>query len=180
MGLSDVDLKGIEFIYTYIQTPFLDNIMLVISKLGSGGAIWFLIAIALVLSKQYRNTGWLVLCSLVVALMLSEGLLKNLVQRPRPFMEVSQLKLILEPPTSYSFPSAHASMAFAVLTSLVGSLRNPWIIAGLIIFGLSMAFSRLYLLLHYPSDIIGGIIIGIFSALVAKRLLALKNRGDQN
>lgn len=114
-------------------------------------------------SKKYREAGFLIVLALLVQSILGEGILKNIFTRERPFVGFEEFKLLIEQPLSYSFPSGHTSSSFAVATIVyiyAKRFRTPIILLASLI-----AFSRLYLFVHYPSDILGGILLGIFSAL---------------
>lgn len=162
--LQNYDLQGLEFIQNNIQNPFLDSLFPIITFLGDKGMIWILISLFLLSSKRYRKTGLMVISALILATILGEGLLKNLIQRPRPFIDYPMFELIILPPSGYSFPSGHTTSSFAAAGILSKNFKKFQTIFWVLAFAIS--FSRLYLLVHYPSDIIVGILVGLLCSLI--------------
>lgn len=108
------------------------------------------------------------LASLIIATTLGEGIIKSWVQRPRPFADIPVYKLLISKPLTYSFPSGHTASSFAATGILWRDFRKY---RGYILVGASLiAFSRLYLYVHYPSDIIGGIALGLFCSWIVRML----------
>lgn len=143
--------------------------MPLISSLGNFGIIWIAITIFLVVNKKYRKTGITMAISLLLCLLIGNITLKPLIARIRPFDVRTQIELLIPRPEDFSFPSGHTMTSFAAATVLL--LNNKrWGIYGLTLASV-IAFSRLYLFVHYPSDIVGGMIIGIAIALVSKRIV---------
>lgn len=136
-----------------------NSIMTMITDLGNMAFVWIAIAIVLIISKKYRKIGFMVLAALLISTILGEGILKNLVRRPRPCFYIPQAELIIKKPTSYSFPSGHSMSSFAAAGVLSKYLRKYVVV----FYGLAslIAFSRLYLYVHYPTDVIIGMILGI-------------------
>lgn len=138
----------------------MDKLMVAISTLGNAGIMWIVIGILLTISKKYRKVGLVLLSALILGALLGEGILKNLIQRPRP----SGFELIVKKPSSYSFPSGHTTAAFGAAMILSNYFKKYKI--GIYSFAFLIAFSRLYLCVHYPTDVMGGMILGTVSALV--------------
>lgn len=157
-----------------IHNEVLDYVMMFITSMGNGGLLWIFISIMLISipkvgkenteqKKKRRYYGILMLISLAVTAMLGNLIIKNIVQRLRPFqVDTSVIPLIY--PKEYSFPSGHTSSSFAAATILflynfkMGSVA--FVVAGLI------AFSRMYFFVHFPTDILGGMVLGIFCSLL--------------
>ena len=141
------------------HNAFLDQVMPAVSFLGNSGWIWIVIAVLMVLSKRYRRGGWLLTTALVFCLLVGNLTLKPLIARIRPFDVNTLVTLLIAPPTDYSFPSGHSMASFAAATTLWHTDRRfglaAFVLAALI------AFSRLYLYVHYPTDVLGGTIIGL-------------------
>ncbi|MCT4565553.1 MAG: phosphatase PAP2 family protein [Maledivibacter sp.] len=169
----------IEFVQNHIHNPFLDKIMPVITSLGNVGLIWILISIIMLTNKKYGKAGKLAIYSLIISAVLGELILKNVICRPRPFMEIENISILIPRPTSYSFPSGHTASSFGAIAAFLKTIDSKIIIIPLVLLGLLIAFSRLYLLVHYPSDILGGIVLGLISAKIASKYLVFKrkNRG---
>lgn len=162
--IQNIDINILYFIQNHIQNKFLDPIMIFITSLGNLGFIWILISLLLIISKKYRKIGILTLSALILNTILGEGILKHIIERPRPFTTYENLHIIITKPSSYSMPSGHASASFAAAFMLSYFFKN---IKGYI-FALAalIAFSRLYLLVHYPSDVLCGILLGYISYLI--------------
>lgn len=162
--IQNIDSSILYFMQDHVQNHFLNLIMIFITNLGNMGLIWILIAIALLFTNKFRKVGILMLCALVINTILGEVILKHMFQRPRPFNTLQHLDLLIKKPQSYSFPSGHTSSAFAcavILAYYVKKAAVPSIILACLI-----AFSRVYLTVHYPSDVLAGIVLGIISAMI--------------
>lgn len=157
--LEKIDMNLLKFIHDYPQNVIFDRVMPVITFLGDKGLIWILISLALIVSKKYRKIGIMTLGALVFSTIIGEGILKHLIRRSRPFLEVPSIHLLIAKPLSYSFPSGHTAAAFAAAGILATMLKKYR--AYVIALALLIAFSRMYLFVHYPTDIIGGIIVGL-------------------
>lgn len=114
--------------------------------------------LALLFFPKYRKWGIAMLCALLLTTLLGEGLLKHLIARPRPFMHYPDLALLIPPPSTYSFPSGHSAASFAAAVVLFRCRRSFGIPA--LILAALIAFSRLFLFVHYPTDVLAGILLG--------------------
>jgi undecaprenyl-diphosphatase len=137
----------------------MDRAMVIITSLGNSGFIWIVIAVLLMSDKKYRNIGFMALGALILSTVLGEGILKHIVQRIRPSADMPAVNLLILKPLSYSFPSGHTTSSFAVAGVLVKYFKDY----ALEFFSLAslIAFSRLYLYVHYPTDVLAGIILGL-------------------
>ncbi|MFZ5969869.1 MAG: phosphatase PAP2 family protein [Bacillota bacterium] len=169
------DMNIIMFIHQTMQHPILDMIMPWITRLGDGGKIWIVISLLLISMKKYRKAGMMTLCAILLGYILGDVILKNLIQRPRPFVAAPYLNVLIEKPSSFSFPSGHTAVAFAAASMMMKIIRNKGITIFVLLLACTMAFSRLYLQVHYPSDILGGMILGMISASITYRIF---NRGE--
>lgn len=170
--ITQIDISIMLWIQEYLRSPLMDSIMLFFTRIGDLLALWiFIIFIILLLKKEKRNAIQLAL-SLVVTFIISEVLLKNMIKRPRPFVENSQLPSLIEQPNTYSFPSSHSSTSFAVATSLT-FINRIW---GLVAYPIAIliAFSRVYLNVHHPSDVIVGMLVGTLVSFIINKLLVKK------
>lgn len=158
------DQMILEKIQQGIANPFLDAIMPVITRLGDIGMIWILLGILLLCSKKYRKFGGILLLSLLAGTIFVNAIVKPIVARPRPFVGLPNLQLLIDPPNSYSFPSGHSLASFTGATVL--SLANrKWSVPAFLIAFL-IAFSRMYLYVHYLTDVFTGSILGVVFALI--------------
>lgn len=156
-----------------LHTQLLDLIMITVSKIGNVGMVWIAMALALMLSAKSRRCGFLMLVSMAICLLFGNVFLKNLIARERPCWIDLSVPLLIPNPTDYSFPSGHTMHGFAAATVVFLHNRRAGILA--LCLAALIAFSRLYLFVHFPSDIVGGMIIGILVALLVCRLWKLQS-----
>ncbi|HAT4339823.1 TPA: phosphatase PAP2 family protein [Clostridium perfringens] len=176
--IQNIDINILYFIQNNIQNKFLNPIMIFFTSLGNLGFIWIAISILLIISKKYRKIGLLTLAVLIVNTLLGEGILKYIIERPRPFATYEGLHIIIPKPSSYSMPSGHTSASFAAAFMLAYYFKNIRVY----IYSLAslIAFSRIYLLVHYPSDVLTGALLGYLSFLIVRKSYSLiKNKEDQ-
>lgn len=145
-----------------MHRDWLDALMVFVSTLGNGGMIWILTGVAMLLFKRSRKCGFLLLISMAVSFLLGNLAIKNLVQRARPCNIDGTVPLLIPHPSEYSFPSGHTLHSFTAATMIF--LHNKK--AGALAFLLAslIAFSRMYLFVHFPTDILGGMILGALTA----------------
>ncbi|MCD8216092.1 MAG: phosphatase PAP2 family protein [Clostridiales bacterium] len=159
------DVKIMEFLQNNLQSDFLDKIMPKISATANAGIVWILIACIMGLSGKYKNTSKILIKALLISTFVCNVVLKPFVGRIRPFVALDSVESKIKEPKDPSFPSGHTMASF--VAAMVIFCTNP--ILGVIAFGLAffIAISRLYLLVHYPSDVIIaswlGAVIGVFS-----------------
>ena len=173
-SLLGFDLAVFEWVQG-IQSHLLTAIMTTVTTLGDEGIIFIVLGLVLFCTKKYRKAGLSILIALVVMLVLNNLVLKELIARPRPFNldpeayawwhEVYKYPYFnIHQPSSYSFPSGHTSSAFAAAIALLCHDRKLGIPTT--IFAAIMGFSRIYVEVHYCTDVIGGAIVGIIYALI--------------
>lgn len=158
------------FVQDHMRTPLLTPVMKGITLLGDMGAVWIVISMGLCLSKRWRKTGVTGLCAIGLSVMINNVFLKNLIGRARPFDVIQNLVPLITKPTDYSFPSGHTACSFAVAFLLLRKLPKKYGIPCLILAGL-IGFSRIYLGVHYMSDVLAGAVSGIVLSYVADYLV---------
>lgn len=162
----------LSFLYSIPRTVFFDTIFLFFTKLpGSIGQLWLIVGVALLIFKQTRKTGAAVLISYIGVLLFGELLLKHVVSRLRPCQIDQAFAMLVERPTSSSFPSTHSAFAFGAATAIFLNYKKAG--AAALIVAALVAFSRLYLFLHFPTDVLCGIILGVALGFAAVRICAL-------
>ncbi|MFL0194919.1 phosphatase PAP2 family protein [Clostridium sp. WILCCON 0269] len=157
--IEKIDNYILFIIKNHIQNKYLDRIMSTATKAGDLGLIWIVIAFFLLLSEHYRIIGGMVIFTLIISTIMGEGILKHIVRRARPCNGGYNGLLLISKPVSYSFPSGHTLSSFASASVLSMYFRQYSFIFFIIAF--IIALSRIYLYVHYPTDVIGGIVFGL-------------------
>lgn len=166
-------LEELEFSFLYVlqglHTPFLDKFMTSVTFLGNSGWFFIVLGAALLCFERTRKTGFLVLVSLLVGLIIGNGAIKHLVMRARPCWIDQTVPLLIENPTDYSFPSGHTLAAFET-AFIIFLVNRRW---GIPMLGLAavIGLSRLYLFVHFPTDVLSGMALGIFIAWFVSRTI---------
>ena len=163
----NIELSILDWIQTK-HTPFLDKIMVFITRLGDAGIIWIMLSIVLLLIPKTRKSGAVMVVALVVDVLLCNIVLKNLVARTRPYDVNTGVHLLVAKLHDYSFPSGHTAASFASVTALyLAGEKKLWKFA--LVLACLIAISRLYLYVHYPTDVLGGILFGVISGYLGYR-----------
>ncbi|MCL1914065.1 MAG: phosphatase PAP2 family protein [Eubacteriaceae bacterium] len=152
-----IDSNSILF-FNKANAPVLDKFMIALTSIGEHGMVWIVIALLLIFRKDTRKYGFSLVLSLVAVQLVGNSLLKPLVKRLRPYLAMGLATPLESPPVDFSFPSGHSSSAFAGAFLFSRAYRKLSI--PIYIFGSLLAFTRIYLLLHYPSDILAGALLG--------------------
>jgi len=159
----------LDFIQSDMTSPVMDKIMTAFTYLGSGGFIWILLAVLLLSSARSRKNGFIMALSLLGCLLIGNIILKPLIGRIRPCDVNTAVDLIIKRPLDASFPSGHAMSSFAgAMCIMFYSVKYG---IGAMIMAVIISFSRLYLYVHYPTDILAGAILGILIALLSKKIV---------
>lgn len=152
-----------------LRTPAGDIFMPVITSLGNAGIIWILLAALLLIIPKTRKTGAVLAIALVLDVVLCNGIIKNLAARMRPYDRNPVVELLIHKPIDYSFPSGHTVASFAAVSALYfAGEKHMW--KPVLVLAVLIAFSRLYLYVHYPTDVIGGAVLGILCGYLADKI----------
>ena len=141
-----------------LHRPILDKIMIFFTNLGDAGIVWITIAILLLVGKKTRKCGIYMLVSMGIGLLLGNVFLKNVVARQRPCWLDHSIELLITSPKDYSFPSGHTLASFASAVMIFLFSKKGGLLAFLL--AIAIAFSRMYLFVHFPSDILCGALLG--------------------
>lgn len=163
-----------DFLYALqnIHNPVLDKIMIVLSTIGDAGLFWIGVAILLICMKKYRKCGLQVAVAMLLTFIVGNLILKNMIHRDRPCWIDPSITLLVKLPSDFSFPSGHSMNGFTASVSILLCDKKLGIAA--VILAAAIAFSRLYNFVHFPTDVIAGIVIGIVSALFVNYLFQRK------
>ena len=159
-----LDWTILHSLRSFFGCPLLDALMPKITLLGNGGAVWAMAAVGLLCTKKYRKYGFLLLGGLAVGGVVGNVFLKNLIARPRPCWLDPGVSLLIPVPTDYAFPSGHTMASVVGATILTAADKRFGLAA--IPLAVLIAFSRLYLYVHFPSDILGGAALGLCIGLL--------------
>lgn len=167
--LFNLDLNIVIWVQQSLQSPLWTPFWILVTTIGNSGAIWILVSLGLILYPKTRHIGITCALSLVFSLIIVNIGLKNVVARPRPYTYFDASLLIKEP-HDFSFPSGHTSASFAAAVVLYKErlkLNKIPVYTIAMTLAIVMSLSRLYLSVHFPSDILGGALTGILSASLA-------------
>ena len=166
--ITQIDFAVLDFIQANLRAPWLDSVMVFLSTIGEGGIIWFLFAIPMLFFKKSRTCGVVMILSMGAVLLLGEFGLKNIIGRVRPCNVNTEIEMLVRRPTSFSFPSGHTSSSFAAATSVF--LWNKKLGIPLLVLAFLVAFSRLYNYVHFPTDVLAGMLFGITVSVLVYHL----------
>ena len=164
----DWEFFVLNYIQKYIKNDTLDIIMPLISLLGAVGALWIIMCLGSLLIKKHRRLGRMLFCDLLVNLIACNLIIKPIVNRIRPYDLNSTVNLIVPPEIDPSFPSGHTFFAFGAAT--ICFLYNKKLGLAAYVIAFLIAFSRLYLYIHFPTDVLCGAVFGTLLAFGAAAL----------
>lgn len=168
-GSETMEIKILDFIQN-MRTPIGDSIMCFITDLGNAGMIWIVLTVILLLIPKTRKSGFIMAAALILDAILCNGILKNAFARVRPCDVNPAVDLLIPRPEDYSFPSGHTAASFAAVSALFfAGEKKLWKPA--LLLAVLIAFSRLYLYVHYPTDVLGGIAVGVICGYAGMRLV---------
>ncbi len=165
--LINLDGNILLYIQELIRMPAFDPFVILITSLGNAGIIWVLISLLLLISKKTRKIGYISMIALFGTLIVNNLLLKNLVHRTRPYEVIQGLVPLVKKPTDFSFPSGHTGSSFASACVLYRHLPRPAGTLALVL-AVLISLSRLYVGVHYPSDVLVGMVNGIWISFLAE------------
>ena len=165
-SVQNLDGEILLQIQQHLRTDMLTPFMKIVTFLGNGGWFWILCAVVLLAIPKTRKTGYAAVFSLIFGAIVTNLLLKNIVARPRPFAEIEALIPLIAKPTDFSFPSGHTTASFAVALVMLRMLPKKIGIPAVVLAAL-VAFSRLYLGVHYPTDVLVGFVVALVGSLLA-------------
>lgn len=169
MYMLDIIQTFDSSVLLWIQENFrnfiLDPFMIAYTSLGNYSIIWLILAAVMIYFPKTRKAGILVLLAIVLGYLINNFVLKDLIERPRPWIDISALEPLIYASNPNSFPSGHTCIAFAVSGIICRTQSKSWALAS-IAAAILMGFSRLYVGVHYPTDVIAGAIVGIIGSQI--------------
>ncbi len=158
--LQSIDDKVLDRILK-IHSSALDRLMIYFTKAGTFGTVWWIICIPFLVHDNLRLTGYNFIFALCICHLLGQIIIKNVVKRDRPCHRLEDDDLIVDRPRYYSFPSGHTAASFAFAGVAILRCRFLFTLPILILAAL-ISFSRIYLRVHYLTDVIAGTLLGLF------------------
>lgn len=158
--LLNLDGGFLLFLQENVRNPVLNSIMIFITTLGDKGYLWIAATVILLIPKKTRKIGIISGVALLGSLIVNNEIIKNLVRRPRPFMTFTELRILIPRPSQFSFPSGHSSSSFAAAAVFYRYLPKKFGVPAMVMACL-IAFSRLYIGVHYPTDVLAGAMVGV-------------------
>lgn len=159
-----------------MRVEALNGLVCFYTKLGNTGMLWIVGSVLLLFSKKTRKAGFLGLLALLLGFICTNLTIKPLVERLRPWLTLDELTPLVEEKDPHSFPSGHSTSAFAAGVSWALCTSRPWLRILAVGAAVCMALSRLYVGVHYPSDVLCGSLIGALCAWFVWKLWERKER----
>ena len=164
------DLPILDWIQANLACGVLDFLMPIITVLGDAGIFWIAAAVILMCFPKYRKAGLSMGVALLIGLLLCNLTLKPLIARPRPYVYFEHISMYLtDGESDFSFPSGHTIASFEAAVAIM--LRNKKLGIPATVLAVLIAFSRLYLCVHYPTDVLASILLGTAIAFLATWLV---------
>lgn len=166
LGIFETDRDILLYVQDHWRTGILDGFFKAVTHLGDAGIFWLILTAVLLCFKKTRKAGAFSAGALIGSVLLNNVILKNAIGRVRPYELIPELELIIARAKDASFPSGHTAASFASCVAILPNVKKRYW-APLIIMACLIAFSRIYVGIHYPSDILGGFLSGLFLGIMA-------------
>lgn len=183
--LQNWDVSVLNWLQEHMANPILDGFFAFVTHLGDEGILWIALAVIFLFFKKTRKMGITMGVALLLGLILGNGVLKNVIGRVRPYnLEgaygsiIGVDDLLVGQPGDKSFPSGHTLGSFEAALAMLYYDRRFGIPA--VVLAAMIAFSRMYLYLHYPTDIMGGVVLAVINVILAVLIVNAVNRYFEN
>ncbi|MDE5864290.1 MAG: phosphatase PAP2 family protein [Lachnospiraceae bacterium] len=179
-AITNMDIQILNWIQENLRCSALDIIVPFITFLGNKGWLFIVLAVILIGISRYRKWGASIAVSLSLGLIFGNMVLKNVVARVRPYDFVEGIELLIAKLSDYSFPSGHtlAAMEFCTVVCMMPVRRIYKVLA--ILLTMAMAFSRLYLYVHFPSDVLASVLLGGIFGVMGVRIVEMVTADNQS
>lgn len=178
--ITQLDLNILYYVQDNMRSEVLNGVVRVFTSLGNYGLIWILFTLALFIYSDTRKVGIMCAVALILDLIICNGILKNVIARTRPYDAFENIRCIMPPQSDYSFPSGHTASSFAAVVPVIINKNTRKLGIAALVVAIFMAVSRIYVCVHYPSDVVGGIIVGLFcgaaSCKIFQKYMQLKEK----
>ncbi len=166
--MNPFDSAVMTFVQSGFHNPVTDAVFPAVTYLGESGIFWILLSLLIIAMGRkngWRTTGCLMLAAMLLGLLLGEIALKNIICRPRPSQEMPERSRLIPPPSGDACPAGQSSASFAAATIIFLKDKRPGTAA--LALAALIAFSRVFLFVHYPTDVLAGSLLGVLCALAA-------------
>lgn len=164
-ALNQFEIGVLDFIRNTFSCKFLDYFFVGITTLSNKGIFWIILAVALLCFKKTRKTGICLAVVLLIGEIVGNQILKRIFERPRPYTVNPDVTLIVDKLSSFSFPSGHSRCAVECAVVIFAN-NKKWGIAAIVVAVLT-CLSRMYLYVHYPTDVLAGAVLGVIDGMLA-------------
>ena len=164
--LLQIDGGILLWIQNFLRCAVLDPIMIIYTQMGDAGILWIVLSVVLLCIPRTRKAGFVSLIAMLLGLLCTNVVLKHLVARPRPWLTVEGLRFLVEEHDPNSFPSGHTCAAFAAAGIWWRTLPARWARVTALVMAILMGLSRLYVGVHFPSDVLAGAAVGLLAAWI--------------
>lgn len=166
-----IDQTIMLWLQEWVRTPILNQMLIPLTMIGYAGTLWIMISAVMLFFPRTRKVGWISLLTMLLCYIGNDLIVKEIVQRPRPFLDLPQLTTLVPQPSSWSFPSGHACSSFAAANIYRRGQEPRWMKGVFWVLAVAMAFSRPYVGVHYPSDVLVGACVGLLGSALLWWLL---------
>lgn len=170
--LYSLDAGALLWLQEHLRGTVQNAVLCFYTRLGDAGALFIALAVLMLCFRKSRKAGFTALLALAVGFVCTNLALKNIFMRPRPWLDVPGLTALVTEKDPNSFPSGHTTAAFAFAGALWRTAPQKWMKWAALAAAVGMGFSRLYVGVHYPSDVLTGVAVGLFAAWAARKLTA--------
>jgi len=164
--IQTIDENVLRWIGETLRADWLNPIMMFYTTLGNGGLIFIAAAVLLLFFRRTRRAGAAAGVAMILGLLFTNLIIKPLVARPRPWVVMEGWQALVISSDMNSFPSGHTTAAFAFAMAICAVLPKKWAKAAALIAAALMGFSRLYVGVHFPTDVLAGAVIGTACGLI--------------